>query len=136
MNIVLATNKQDPLLELRNCEKFHDGSGFKAEVFVRSGGFALETTFYFESFPLKQCIENLSEMAETLKGSALLKPMWEDDFIKFEMLGLGHLAVTGEFTQYSPYEQKLKFGFETDQTAILPLRDDFRILHQNGKADW
>jgi len=129
MKIVLA-NVENPRLEFRNCEKFSDDSGFKTDLYVRSGSFALETTFYFESFPLTEFIKGLSEMAESLKGSALLKPMWEDDFLKFEMLDLGHLAVTGEFTQHTPYEQKLKFGFETDQTAILPFRDDLKTLYE------
>jgi hypothetical protein len=129
MDIVLATNTDNPRLEFRDCEKFGDDSGFKTDVFVRSGDFALQTTFYFEKFPLTECIKSLSEMAESLTGSAILKPMWEDDFIMFEMLDLGHLSVTGKFTQHSPYEQKMKFGFETDQTAVRPLSEGLKLLN-------
>lgn len=124
MKIVLATNSNDRHLEFRNCKKFGDHSGYQTDLIIRSGGLALETPFYFEDFPLNQCIEDLSSMAETLQGRATLKPTWEEDYLDFAMLDLGHVAITGEFTRYSPYEQRFKFGFQTDQTIIIPLRDD------------
>lgn len=130
MNIVLATNSENPRLELRHCKRFGDNSGFKAELYVRSGGFTLQTDFYFERWPLDDFIEKLSLMSERLIGDAVLKPMWEDDFIKFEMLDLGHVAITGEFATHSPYKQKLIFGFETDQTVLITFRDDLRLLSE------
>lgn len=123
MDIVLAMKSEDAFLIFRNCNKFRDGSGYQVSLSMRSGGFRLETEFFFEEFSLHQFVAGLTEMDKTLTGKATLKPMWENDFVEFAMDKLGHVTITGEFTEYGSLEQKLSFGFETDQTCLAPLRD-------------
>jgi hypothetical protein len=128
MDIIFPTDSEETKLELRNCNKFEDGSGYRTDLIVLSGGFGLEIEFFFEVPALGHFIKNLAEMGSSLAGEALLKPMWEDDYIKCEMLDLGHLSVCGVFTQHSPHLQQLRFAFESDQAALSLFLSQLRKL--------
>ncbi|MGD9629100.1 MAG: hypothetical protein AB7V18_07635 [Pyrinomonadaceae bacterium] len=130
MDIIFPTDSEQTKLELRNCNKFEDGSGYSVDLIVLSEGFGLEIEFFFEQWPLNQFIGSLTEMESSLRGEAVLKPMWEDDYIKLEMLELGHLLVQGGFTQHSPHFQQLSFAFGSDQSALGPFLIDLRKLIQ------
>jgi hypothetical protein len=134
MDIILQTNSHEKRLELRNCKKFGDGSGYAVSIFARSGNFSAEIDFYFEEYPLEQFLKNLALMSRTLKGTAILKPMWEDDFVEVKALNLGHISVTGELSQLSDYSQKLSFGFETDQTALAPFVEQLSNLSATNQV--
>ena len=126
MDIVLRTNKTSPKLEIRDIERFGDGSGFKAYLIVISGGFCAEHRFYFEADSLASFTDALEGMDQTLKGSAKLKPLYEEDYIELEMSTGGHVIVRGELFEYAPESQHLKFEFVTDQTCLSPLVSDLK----------
>lgn len=128
MDIIFPTDSEETKLELRNCNRFEDGSGYRTDLIILSGGFSLEIEFFFEEPSLGQFIKNLAEIELSLAGEAVLKPMWEDDYIKCEMLDLGHLLVCGEFTQHSPHSQQLRFAFDSDQAALSPFLLHLRKL--------
>jgi hypothetical protein len=132
MDITLANSSEDARLVFQNCHKFDDGSGYCVDLRMRSGDFQLGTTFYFEDWPLKQFIEGLMKMNETLTGKATLKPMWEDDYIELAATTLGHIEIVGEFAQYGSFEQRLKFGLETDQTCLQPLISGLKRLTEQS----
>lgn len=69
-------------------------------------------------------------MDRTLAGSALLKPLYEDDFIELTLDHAGHVTVRGELYEQSPSPQLLRFEFETDQTCLAPLAADLRACLQ------
>lgn len=132
MDITLAHTSETSFLIFRNCNKFRDGSGYCVDLVMRSGAFQLDTTFYFEDWPLKQFLEGLSQMNESLTGKATLRPMWEKDYIEFEATTLGHIEIVGEFTSYEPLEQRLRFGLETDQTCLVPLVKGLKQLSEQS----
>lgn len=98
MQIILPTNSENKKLEFRSCKKFGDASGYKVEVYVKSGTFTAEIDFYFEEFPLQKFIDDLTEMKLNLTGEATLKPLFEDDYITMTALSLGHISVEGQFS--------------------------------------
>ncbi len=130
MDIVVAHPSEEFFLVLGSCNKFDDGSGYMANLRMRSGGFQLETEFFFEEWSLQQFISGITDMDRTLSGKATLQPMWETDFIELEITSLGRVSVTGEFMQPGDFDQMIKFGFETDQTCLAPLRDKLRLLSE------
>lgn len=132
MDITLAHMSETSFLIFRNCNKFQDGSGYCVDLLMRSGAFQLDTRFYFEDWPLKQFWEGLLKMNESLTGKAILRPMWEKDYIEFAATTLGHIEIVGEFALYGPLEQRLKFGLETDQTCLVPLIEGLKRLSEQS----
>lgn len=130
MDIVVAQTSEECFLIFRSCNKFDDSSGYRVDLWMRSGGFQLETAFYFEEWSLRQFINSLTDMDRTLTGRATLKPMWETDYVELAMTSLGHVGVTGEFIHAREFDQRIKFGFETDQTCLAPLRDKLKLLSE------
>jgi len=130
MDIALATHTDNQTLVFRNVGRFSDGSGYRAELLVRSRGFCVEFPFYFEVEPLRGFIEQLEQMDQTLKGKAVLKPMYEDHFIEVELSSAGHVTVRGQVIEYSEMPQSLKFEFNTDQTCLAPLIRELKKWQQ------
>ena len=126
MDIVLRTNQPDPALAMRSVTHFGDGSGYRVMLEVQSRGFQVRVPFYFEPQPLAAFLDQLRAMDATLKGSACLKPLFEDPFIELTMTNRGRVVVRGELFEYSEHSQHLKFEFETDQTVLRPLIDDLQ----------
>lgn len=128
MNIILPTNSENKKLEFRNCKKFGDRSGYKVEVYVKSGTIIAEIDFYFEEFPLRKFIDDLTKINLNLIGEATLKPLFEDDYITMAALPLGHVSVEGQFSVIGEYDQRLSFGFETDQTTLPEFLEQLKNL--------
>jgi hypothetical protein len=131
VNIKLQTQTDNPSLELRNVAKFPNSSDFQSFLVVKSSGFMVERPFYFENSQLQVFIEDLSKIDVTLKGKAVLKPQFEDDFICLEGDGKGHVIVTGEVYEHSETSQVLKFCFITDQTFIKPFLSALKSLYSD-----
>ena len=124
MDIVLMTNTDNPSFEFRNGERFGDDSGFRVDLWVRSSGLSFELPFYFEKYSLEQFIIGITEMNQTLKGNAVLKPLYEPNIVEFEMNNVGGLWVRGEMTEYTSKLQKVNFEFKTDQSCLAPFLKD------------
>ncbi|HSR13840.1 MAG TPA: hypothetical protein VLS90_20500, partial [Thermodesulfobacteriota bacterium] len=124
MNVGLKTNDETQSLHFKDIERFPDGSGYGATILVRSRGFSVATRFYFEPQPLEAFLVGLKMMDRSLKGKAMLKPLWEGHFVEFEMGTLGRVRVRGEIIEYSHMRQSLHFAFETDQTCLSPFIRD------------
>ncbi len=119
-------------LELLNIKRFDDNSGYISLLNILSKPFSAQIDFYFEEFALKQFYDQLLAIDLTLSGEAILKPMWEPQFIKFEIDSRGHVTIKGEL--YSGL-QKLTFEFKTDQTYLKPFISDLsKVLVANIKA--
>lgn len=126
MDITLATNTENPTFKFQNITRFQDGSGYGAEVFVRSRGFSMELPFNFETQPLDRFIANLESMNQSLEGNAILKPIYEDQFIELKMGSTGHVIVRGQFTEFTEMPQSLNFAFQTDQSCLAPFIRELR----------
>ena len=120
MDVVLETNTANPSFALRQIQWFMDGSGYKSEYVVNSGGFSAARPFYFEAQPLKNFLEGLEAMDRDLRGSAQLKPIYESDFVRLTVDDRGHVDVSGTLTEHGP-RQTLTYSFQTDQTCLRPL---------------
>jgi hypothetical protein len=128
--IELQTHREAATLRLSNVEKFKDGSGYRCDLAVRSGGFVCEQAFRFHDQHLAEAIKSIREMIGGLPGEAVLKELWEKDFIQFKMNRLGHVVVSGELFDYRELPQSIKFAFRTDQTVFGPLLRDLTAIHE------
>lgn len=126
MDVVLQTHTTDPMLALRDITRFAGASSYVARLQVRSGGFMLDRPFYFDEVGLVDFLSAVDSMDRTLTGSAELRTPYEGDFIHLELGPRGSVSVTGESREYSDLEQRLRFGFATDQTALMPFARDLR----------
>ena len=120
--IVLATNSDDPAVELRGVQRFADGSGFCFEMFVRCHGFSAERPFYFSERSFAAALKALRRMDEQLQGEARLDEDYEhDQFLQFTVDSRGHVLVSGQLVLLSEHTNRLSFAFQTDQTCLAPL---------------
>jgi hypothetical protein len=126
MDAVLQTNSDDPSLGLFGVERFGDGSGFCAELIVRSYGFAGRQRFCVEDGPFREFAEAVARMDRELRGAARLKPLWEDEHVALELTRTGSLWVRGEVRGFALEPQLLQFAFRTDQTALAPFAESLR----------
>ena len=126
MDVILQTHTTDPMLALRDITRFADGSGYVGKLQVRSGGFMLDRPFYFDEASFIDFLSAIDAMDRTLAGSAELRTPYEDDFIRLELSPLGSVSVTGESREYSNLDQRLRFGFTTDQTTLGPFARDLK----------
>jgi hypothetical protein len=119
--IILATNNDDPALELRSVERFSDGSGFCSEMFVCCHGFSAARPFYFSERSFRAALKALRRMDEQLQGEARFDEDWEQDqFLQFTMRSQGHVFVSGQLVLLTGHTNRLSFSFETDQTCLAP----------------
>ena len=126
--IELQTHDRAKVVRLVSVEKFEDGSGYRCDLHVRSGGFACERPFYFDDVALADAVESIQRMMSGAAGHAVIKGQWETDFLRIESNEMGHVVVSGEITEHSEYQQGLVFSFRTDQTVLGPLHDELRRL--------
>lgn len=126
MNIYLQTNTQSKRLEFHNVEK--TGSDFQCLLIIESSGFCAARSFYFGEFYLKAFLQNLIEMDKTFEGKAVLQHEFETDQISLICEKTGHIAVSGSLFDHSEYSQTLTFCFQTDQTILKSLIQDFSKL--------
>jgi hypothetical protein len=71
-------------------------------------------------------------MDRTLAGSAELRTPYEDDFIRLELGPRGSVSITGESRECSELDQRLCFGFTTDQTALGPFARDLKAASSHA----
>jgi hypothetical protein len=124
MDIALSSNSPTAALELREIQRYADGSGFVTLLVVRSGGFAAALPFHFEPPCLTAFVRALEGMDRSLSGSATLKPTWEPQFVTMELDHRGHVRVFGELLESAEHEQRLQFSFNTDQTCLRKFAAD------------
>jgi hypothetical protein len=128
MDVVLQTHTTDPMLGLLDITRFADGSGYVATLRVCSRGFMLDRPFYFDESGLFDFVRALGSMDRALAGVAELRTPYEADFIRLELGSRGSVAVTGEVREHSDFDQRLRFGFGTDQTVLRPLVRDLEAV--------
>lgn len=126
--IELQTNDDTIVLRMTNIKKCDDGSGYRCDLFIRSGDFSCQRPFHFDDSSFPDAIEALRFKNTGAAGEAIMKGQWESDFVHFKSNELGHVFVTGELFEYSDLTQSMRFGFRTDQTVLGPLIRDFEVL--------
>lgn len=88
-----------------------------ATIEVISGGFCGKCMVDLDFCALKNFGENLIEMSQFSKRTAILKSVTGDSQITFALETNGNLSVEGKLMDYSSH-QSLNFSFQTDQTAL------------------
>jgi hypothetical protein len=126
--IKLQTNDATKVLRLSQIEKFLDGSGYRCDLAVVSGGFSCLRQFFFDDAVLADAVPALRTMATNMRGKCVIKGQWEKDFIQLNVNGMGHVCVCGEICEYTEFTQHIKFAFRTDQTVLLPLARELQVL--------
>jgi hypothetical protein len=129
MDITLQTNSDDTL-EMRGIELLEDNSAYQMRLVVSSNGFAGNISLFIEPQQYNEFIDELDTMNTTLSGSATMKPLWEDDYIKIECNTKGQLTVSCELFEHSDLDKYLKLSFMTDQTCLTPFIKDLKSIKQ------
>ena len=127
MDIALQTNSGTKQLEFRDVRRV-GGEDYSCLLVLNSGGFCANRSFYFDVHNLVRFLDNLAVMATKLEGEALLRHSYEEDRISFKLSSLGHVVVSGFLAYEGECRQELHFCFETDQTVLRPLLENFRGL--------
>lgn len=102
-------------------------------MIVESRGFCAARFFYFDEYYLKLFLEKIIEMDLKFEGQAVLKNEFEDDQISIVCEKTGHIIVSGSLFEHSEYSQNLTFCFQTDQTVLKHLIQDFLKLSNSSK---
>ena len=107
-------------IEISGVERFSDGSGYTSRLAIGSGRFACSAhPFYFDNLP--RFTKDITKAYDRVEGKARLGHTYEKDFVEIEVLGGGHVTVTGSLVQYGPPRQELRFAFGCDQTFLSEL---------------
>lgn len=122
-DISLRTNSETKRLELRDIEG--SGTDYYCTLVIESSGFSAASRFQFNGDFLLAFLKDLNEMDVRLTGKATLKDYFYKDHITFEMLSTGRVFVSGLLANHGEYPQSLEFCFQTDQTVLKPLIEDF-----------
>ena len=133
-SITLQTQDRSQVLALDSIDRFEDGSGYRALLFVQSGAFACRQEFFFEDATLAAAIAGLETMDAGTPAAATIRGSFEDDYIRLESNSRGHVLVTGEIHEHGELGQMLRFGFRTDQTVLGPLIRDLNQLRSRTAA--
>ena len=128
MDIVLATNTENPSFALRDVAVFADGGGIRCILDVQSGWVFAPYRFFVEALPCRTFLVALRELKENPHSDAVLKPEHEDQYVRFIGNGRGGITVVGELIEHGPHNQRLQFEFETDQTCLPSLIKGFEAL--------
>lgn len=86
-------------------------------VHVVSGDFSGSTNFCVKHKAIEEFLDSLKSLYETLFGESNIIDTDSNDFIKFQYIKNGHIAVNGQIGG-SYNEQFLKFCFDIDQTYL------------------
>src|SRR4051794_27440791 len=122
MDVELQTNDLDTAFGWFEVNRFEDGSGYCAELRIRSHGFAVTTEFCVESPQLERFVEEIRRLNTNLAGVATFKAAHEDNYVTFTVGRTGAVLVAGEIHAFiGEHDQALRFGFRTDQTCLGPL---------------
>ena len=133
MDILLQTNSESKRLEFRSIHK--TGQDYACFLVVESRGFSAARSFYFDEHHLTQFVEYLHIMESALEGEATLRHSFEEDRILFKVFRNGHVIVSGFLVEHSECAQQLNFCYETDQTVLKPLLQEFRKLKSGGEGE-
>jgi len=70
-------------------------------LYVYSDGFSVGQIFYFDN--IEEFISDLKTINNKLQGEAILKPEYEQDYIKFIADKMGHIILEGEIFWHSEF---------------------------------
>ena len=116
-------------IEISSVQKFSDGSGYTSRLAVGSWPFSCaDHHFDFDNLP--RFTKDITKAYDRVGGKARLSHTYEKDFVEIEVLGGGHVAVSGYVIRYGPPIQELRFSFACDQTFLPEL---LRSLGQVAK---
>ncbi len=122
-DIFLRTNSETQRLEFRDIRG--SGADYYCTLVVESNEFSASSEFYFDEDSLLTFLKKLNEMEVSLEGKATFKNDFYQNHITFEMVSIGQILVSGFLAKFGEYPQSLKFCFQSDQTILKPLINDF-----------
>ena len=120
--IVFDTKDADKYIALKDIENFKS-AGCRALLVVNSNGFMCNRRFEFDN--AKEFLEKIVLMNKSLNGEAILGEGFSENFIRLSASKFGHIDIEGSILRYGEVDQKLEFGFRTDQTLLQKLINDF-----------
>ena len=126
--ISLQTNDDQKRLKLFDISVA--GDDFTCRAHIISHGFSCDRPFDFSRSYLERFYDALKAIDTSLDGHAELRHEFEDDIIRINGDGLGHLEISGTIVEHGELEQQLDFAFVTDQTCLRTLIPDIaRVLN-------
>ncbi len=127
MKIFIETGHPDYLLSLNDIKDVGNDT-YECTLNIRSKWITCERQFFFDVFHIKQFLENLEIMNNHFKGDAILKEQFEEQKIILKCNSLGKVTVSSSLVEHSDSDQSAEISFETDQTIISPLINQFSKL--------
>jgi hypothetical protein len=121
MDVTLRTQTENPRLALRQITWTGEPAGFSAVLDLWSDDFGARKQFWFTRWGVEQFLAALRVMDSSLSGAAVLGDEHEPDHFSLKVTATGRVVVSGELFRFGACEQRLEFGFETDQTVLAPL---------------
>jgi hypothetical protein len=100
---------------------------FTFDLTVLSNGFSGTSHFCIRRDQIEKVCADLNNMHLTLSGQTVLNDNDSDGFLKFEIESTGRLDVSGQIGG-TREDHSVRFRFQTDQTCIPPLIQDFTSL--------
>lgn len=100
---------------------------FTFDLTITSGKFSGSSHFCVRREEIEKFCIDLTKMHLSLSGSSALYDNDSDGFVNFTINEYGHLIVNGQIGG-SDEKHFVNFQFQTDQTCIPKLTDDFEIL--------
>lgn len=109
---------------------YEGGYDVKGSLDIDIGCYVVRFDDYcFSTGVLRGFMEELEKCYETLRGKAVYKRLWENDFaFTLEMTDSGHAVVNGTFQEDPVMNNKLTFELQTDQTYVKPVISDLRKI--------
>jgi len=109
-------------ITLSNCERFDDGSGYRATLDLAVDKFTCRgQVFHFEYF--NRFVNQLRAAYHALDGVVELRCTHEPDKIGFKFTSLGHVVISGVSGEANGRGCTLQFVMEADQTFLAPFLD-------------
>jgi len=100
------------------------GYDARAEIIIKSGNFQVKSAFYTSTGEVFSFYQQLKDCNSKLKGSAIYDSYESNLKFTASYDDLGHVKISGDFSENFPSENELTFSFASDQSFIKYTLDE------------
>ena len=104
------------------------GYDVNASIEIKSGNFQVRSTFYTSTGELFEFYERIKKCNEVLKGFVLYENYEKNLSMKASYDDLGHLEISGTFSENDNFRNKLNFEFNSDQSFIRYTIEELELI--------
>jgi len=109
------------------------GSDLKAGIKIKAGNFSVESGLYSSTGELYELFQSLEKCNQDLRGTVKFSNYEHNLTLVMVYDQLGHINISGSFSEMNEHANKLIFAFKSDQTFIAnTLRELSAIVDKYG----